>query len=212
MNAAAALAPYVGHIGRNRAAVERDLESFVALLLKWNRAHNLVSRETAAMELWSRHIADSLQVLKLLGPADLTVLDIGSGGGFPAIPLAIASGPERQFQLIEPNVKKASFLRTVSRALALDLVVHQERAEAAASKVKRPIDAVTSRALAPLARLCALAAPFFGPDTRAIFHKGREHVDELAESYRVWHHDVVVHASDTDSDGVLLELSNLRSR
>src|SRR5690606_11877994 len=99
--------------------------------------------------------------------------------------------------------------RTVSRELGLDLVIHQDRAE---SIVPSPADVVTSRALAPLAKLCALAAPFFGPATRALFHKGREHVDELAESHGVWHHDVVVHASDTDSSGVLLELSNLRSR
>jgi len=209
MNAASALEPYVPHVGRSLDSAERDLESFVTLLLKWNRTHNLVSRETTAADLWSRHVRDRLQVLKYLRPSDREIIDIGSGGGFPAVPLAIASDAQRRFQLIEPNSKKASFLRTVSRELGLDLVIHQDRAE---SIVPSPADVVTSRALAPLAKLCALAAPFFGPATRALFHKGREHVDELAESHGVWHHDVVVHASDTDSSGVLLELSNLRSR
>ena len=71
---------------------------------------------------------------------------------------------------------------------------------------------ITSRALASLTELCAMAAPFFGPETRAVFHKGREHVDELTESGAIWHHDVITIRSDTDPQGVLLELKNLRLR
>src|SRR5690606_26609338 len=109
-----AVAPYRQYLGRDADEVAGDLESFAALLLKWNRAQNLVSRETTD-QLWSRHIVDSLQVLKLLRAGDRTLLDLGSGGGFPAIPLAIASGPGRHFVLVEPTAKKASFLRTANR-------------------------------------------------------------------------------------------------
>ena len=96
------------------AEVEADLESFAALLLKWNRVQNLVSRETAH-DLWPRHVADSLQILRFLRPTDRVIVDLGSGGGFPAIPLAIASGDARRFTLVEPIAKKTSFLRTASR-------------------------------------------------------------------------------------------------
>ena len=209
MSAAQVVAPYAQFLLRPRAEVEADLESFAALLLKWNRTQNLVSRETVG-DLWPRHIADSLQALKFLRESDRTIVDLGSGGGFPAIPLAIASGPARRFTLIEPIAKKASFLRTVSRELNLGLQVEAKRAEQLAAAGIPPADVVTSRALAPLVELCRLAVPFMGPGTRALFHKGREHVDELAESGAVWHYDVLVHASDTDSGGVLLELSNLR--
>lgn len=208
MPAAEVLAPYAQFLSRPLPDVAADLNSFAALLLKWNRTQNLVSRETD--DLWSRHIADSLQVLRLLREADRVVLDLGSGGGFPAIPLAIASGNTRQFILVEPVGKKASFLRTASRELGLGLRVESRRAEAIAPPELPPVDVVTSRALAPLAELCRLALPFCRPNTRAIFHKGREHVDELVESGAVWHHDVLVHASDTDPSGVLLELTNLR--
>jgi 16S rRNA (guanine527-N7)-methyltransferase len=209
MPAAEVLAPYEQFLSRPLPSVAEDLESFAALLAKWNRAQNLVSRETVN-SVWIRHVADSLQVLRYLRDTDRTVLDLGSGGGFPAIPLAIASKGRRDVILVEPTAKKASFLRAVSREVALGLRVENRRAEEIAPAELPPIDVITSRALAPLVELCRLAAPFYGHGTRAILHKGREHVDELAESDAVWHRDVLVHPSDTDPQGVLLELSNLR--
>lgn len=189
--------------------VARDLESFCGLLAKWQRVQNLVSRETLS-EVWTRHIADSLQVLRLLHPTDQVILDLGSGGGLPAIPLAIVSKhTDRRLLLVEPNGRKVSFLRTVARELGLRVTVHDKRSDEIDSRETPPVNVITSRALASLPQLCAMAAPFFGPETRAIFHKGREHVEELAESGAVWHHDVVVHPSETDPKGVLLELSHL---
>lgn len=206
----AAIAPYARYFARSETDVTKDLESYAQLLAKWQRIQNLVSRETLA-EVWTRHFADSLQVLKLLEQADLTILDLGSGGGFPALPLAIASkGLTRRFILVEPTSRKASFLRTVARELDLDVRVEARRAEEIDSRETGPVDVITSRALASLTRLCAMAAPFFGPTTRAIFHKGREHVEELVESGALWHHDVVLVKSDTDERGVLAELKNLR--
>jgi len=213
MSAADALAvvePYRALLTRPAEVVARDLESFAQLLAKWQRVQNLVSRETLA-GLWTRHVADSLQVLPLLRPDDATFLDLGSGGGFPAIPLAIAlKNHTHRFVLVEPNARKASFLRTVARELDLPVTVEARRSEAIDPRETEPIDVITSRALASLKDLSALAAPFFGPQTRAIFHKGREHVDELAESDAVWHHDVLITKSATDPGGVLLELKNLR--
>ena len=170
---------------------------------------NLVSRETLN-EVWTRHIADSLQVLRFLGHDDNVILDLGSGGGLPALPLAIASkGSTRQFILVEPNGRKSSFLRTVARELGLAVNVHDRRSDQIDSRETPQVNVITSRALASLPQLCEMVAPFFGPETRAIFHKGRAQVEELAESSAVWHHDVVVHPSDTDPKGVLLELSHL---
>jgi 16S rRNA (guanine527-N7)-methyltransferase len=189
--------------------VAADLESYAQLLAKWQPVQNLVSRETLT-DVWVRHFADSLQVLKLLRPSDNVILDLGSGGGMPAIPLAIASrGSQRRFLLVEPNGRKASFLRTVARELGLAVTVFDTRSDEIDSRETPAVDVVTSRALASLPQLCAMAAPFFGPETRAIFHKGREHVEELVESSAVWHHDVVVTGSDTDPQGVLLELKNM---
>jgi 16S rRNA (guanine527-N7)-methyltransferase len=200
---------YAPYFERDPNEVAADLESFSALLTKWQRVQNLVSRETLA-DVWTRHFADSLQVLKLLKSSDNVILDLGSGGGLPAIPLAIASkGSARRFLLVEPNGRKVSFLRTVARELDLAVAVFDKRSDEIDSRETPRVDVITSRALASLPQLCAMAAPFFGPETRAIFHKGREHVEELVESSAVWHHDVVVTGSDTDPQGVLLELKNL---
>ncbi len=194
---------------RDRSAVAEDLDAFAGLLRKWQKVQNLVSRETLD-DVWTRHFADSLQVLKLLTAKDNLILDLGSGGGLPALPLAIASkGTGRRFVLVEPNGRKVSFLRTVARELGLAVTVLDRRSDEIDSRETGVPDVITSRALAALPLLCTWAAPFFGPETRAIFHKGREHVEELVESGAVWHHDVVTLTSDTDPQGVLLELRHL---
>lgn len=205
-----AIRPFEAYFPRGLAATASDLESYFALLSKWQRVQNLVSRETLDAA-WTRHFADSLQVLPLVKPTDKHFLDLGSGGGLPAIPLAIAlKDSGAQFTLVEPTGRKASFLRTVARELHLPVSVINSRSEQVDPRETAGFDVITSRALAALPVLCGYMAPFFGPQTRAILHKGREHGEELAESAAVWHHDVVITASRTDVNGVLIELKNLR--
>lgn len=204
-----AVAPYLALCKRPADAVLRDLEFYAHLLAKWQRVQNLVSRETLD-QVWQRHFADSLQTLRYLRSDDRRFLDLGSGGGFPALPMAIAlKGSDAHFMLVEPTSRKVSFLRTVARDLGLAVTVIDKRSEQIDPRETSGFDLITSRALAGLPALCAMAAPFFGPQTRALFHKGREHVEELAESAALWHHDVVIHKSDTDPNGVLIELSKL---
>ncbi len=204
-----AVVPYVQYLSRPAEEVVSDLESYAQLLRKWQKVQNLVSRETLEA-VWTRHFADSLQVLKLLRAEDRLIVDLGSGGGFPALPLAIAlkNAPVR-FLLVEPNGRKVSFLRTVARELDLAVTVESRRSNEIDSRETGPVDVVSARALASLNELCVMAKPLFAPQTRAIFHKGREHLEELAESRLVWDHDVLIIPSDTDPNGVLLELSNL---
>ena len=207
-----AIAPYAAHV-ESPAGVADDLEIYLGLLEKWQRVQNLVSRETLP-EFWNRHVADSLQVLRLIGPEDLHFIDLGSGGGFPAIPLAIARKREDaiRFLLIEPNQRKASFLRTVSRELGLRVEVRVCRAEQIDSRETFVPDIITSRAVAALPALCGMAAPFLRGKTRALLHKGREYGEELADSRALWHFDVVVIPSDTSADSVILDIRNLRAR
>ncbi|MEQ1769226.1 MAG: 16S rRNA (guanine(527)-N(7))-methyltransferase RsmG [Devosia sp.] len=189
---------------------QQNLEAFAALLKKWNAAQNLVSRETLN-ELWPRHIADSLQLLPLLRPSDRNVIDLGSGGGFPAIPLAIASlGSERRFTLVEPIAKKAAFLRTAARELQLPLAVHGMRSDEVDSR--ETFDVVTSRALAALPKLLGLAQRFLGPSSRALLHKGREYRHEIREAAQLFDFDVLVHPSRTEAEAAILEISNLRAK
>jgi 16S rRNA (guanine527-N7)-methyltransferase len=197
---------YAALVSRSPVDIAADLESFAALLKKWQRAQNLVSRETE--ELWDRHFADSLQLLKYYR-GESHVLDLGSGGGFPAIPMAIAlKGSPVRFTLVESSAKKIAFLRAASRELRLDLETFRDRIE---TIDPRETPLITSRALADLPQLLSWSAPWFGDKTRALFHKGREHGEELDKSRAVWQFDVVVHPSDTGSGGVILEISNLKA-
>lgn len=212
MSEASAVSRYSEHFVRTEGAVIGDLESYARLLQKWQAVQNLVSRETLN-QVWTRHFADSLQVLPLLGDADRDFMDLGSGGGFPALPLAIAlkGGPQR-FVLVEPNGRKASFLRTVTRELGLAVTVLAQRSDEIDSRETPIPDVITSRALAAMPLLCDWMEPFFASKTRALLHKGREYVEELAESGAHWHHDVVMVPSDTDPGGVILEITNLRRK
>ncbi|SMQ85995.1 16S rRNA m(7)G-527 methyltransferase [Devosia lucknowensis] len=208
----AAIQAYAGHVTRPIEAVANDLESYAKLLTKWQSVQNLVSRETLS-QIWTRHFADSLQVMTLTKPSDRLFLDFGSGGGFPALPMAIASkGSDRRFVLIEPTARKVSFLRTVTRELGLNVTVIGVRSDQTDSRETGTPDVITSRALAAMPQLCTWMAPFFGPQTRALLHKGREHVEELAESGAHWHHDVLITKSDTDPGGVIVEVTNLRGK
>tara|TARA_R110002020_G_scaffold80502_5_gene200837 strand:- start:1764 stop:2411 length:648 start_codon:yes stop_codon:yes gene_type:complete len=209
MGAYSVIEPYARHFVRPLDAVGKDLESYAALLTKWQAVQNLVSRETLD-SVWSRHFADSLQVLALLRDTDQTFLDIGSGGGLPALPLAIAlKGSNRHFTLVEPNGRKVSFLRTVARELDLLVTVEGQRSDRIDSRETPVPDVITCRALASLPQLCEWMMPFFGARTRAILHKGREHVEEIAETVTRWDFNVVSTPSDTDPSGVLLTLTNL---
>ena len=207
-----AIERYAPYFTRPLADVVADLESYAQLLRKWQAVQNLVSRETLD-QVWSRHFADSLQVLPLLKSDERAFLDLGSGGGLPALPLAIAlKGPNHYFTLVEPNGRKVSFLRTVARELGLIVTVEGSRSDQIDSRETPPPDVITSRALASLPQLCTWMKPFFKSHTRAILHKGREHVEELAETVTRWDCDVVITASDTDPSGVLLTLTNLRAK
>lgn len=204
------VSPYARYLPRPIADVATDLESFCELLTRWNATQSLVSRETLP-DIWKRHMSDSLQLLPLLRSGDRRLTDVGSGGGFPALPLAIAlKGSGSRHLLIEANGKKASFLRTVIRVLALDAEVATVRAEAVDSRETAQV--ITARAVAPLDELLRLAAPLFGRVTRGLFHKGREYGEEMQRAAAAWQFDVLVHGSRTDPEGVLLEIENLQRR
>jgi 16S rRNA (guanine527-N7)-methyltransferase len=187
-----------------------DLERFAALLRKWNAVQNLVSRETVD-ELWPRHIDDSRQLMKFVRPTDKRVIDLGSGGGFPAIPMAIASREtERRFTLVEPLAKKAAFLRTVARELELRIAVEAKRTEQIDSR--ETFDLVTSRALAALPVLCGYIERLQKANGHALLLKGRNYRQELDAAAQNFHFDVLVHPSESDAEGVILEITNLRAK
>lgn len=195
---------------RSLEEISADLDSFFQMLGKWQRVQNLVSRETL-IQFWSRHVADSLQLLNYWSTGSVHVVDIGSGGGFPALPLAIARKESNdRFTLIESNGRKAVFLKAVIREFDLNAVVLDSRVES----VQLPVPAaiVTARAVAALPRLLEMAEPICGPETRLLLHKGREYREEVKAADIDWRFDVIEHKSLTDPDAVVLELCGPAAR
>ncbi len=190
-------------LGVSRESWSR-IEEFVALLVQWQQRTNLVSPNSLP-QIWARHVIDSLQLLPLLPPATRLIADLGSGGGFPAIPLAIASGAE--FHLYESIAKKAAFLREAGRIGRCKVTIHNHRLEnLSAVKVLPQIEVVTARALAPLRELLQLAEPFLKNGAKAFFHKGADCDAELTEASKYWKIKAERHSSLTDSSAVILEV------
>lgn len=188
------------------------LSTFVGLLRKWQPAENLISPATLPA-LWRRHVADSAQLVPIF-PAVRTWLDVGSGGGFPGLIVAclIADTPDRHVHLVESNQRKCAFLRRVVSEARLPATIHQGRVEATLEAWETPVDLVTARALAPLARLLAMAAPVLTRGVPAAFHKGRDFEGEIDEASKSWGFDLIIHKSRIEEDGVILEISGLHRK
>ena len=180
------------------------LRRFAELLLRWNVTLNLISAGDAGV-VWDRHIADSLQLVQFMPPGIERAVDLGSGGGFPGLVLAIATGV--RFELIESDRRKASFLRTAVLETGAPATVHNCRIEAA-SMPAAPL--VTARALAPLPLLLSLAARFLSPDGICLFLKGANVQTELTAAEAAWTMAAECIPSQTSPDGVLLRVSSLR--
>ena len=187
------------------AATTARLDAFTDLLLRWNSRINLVAdRDAEAVR--TRHIADSLQLLPLLPEGDGPVGDLGSGGGFPGLVLAIAL--RRPFHLVESDRRKAAFLTEAAAQLGLAHVrVHPARIEAARLP---PLAALTARALAPLPDLLPHAARLLAPGGIALFPKGRTAEDELTATLLHWKLRVMRFASRTAPDATIFHLSEIR--
>lgn len=184
-------------------AVLARLEIHADLLRKWQKRINLVGSGTLA-DLWRRHFLDSAQLLALIPKGARVLVDLGSGAGFPGLVLAAIG--DFEVHLIDSDARKGVFLREAARAMGLRVTVHTGRIEAMA-----PIraDVVTSRALAPLTDLLALALAFTGPETVCLIPKGKGAQDELTAAGKEWTMAATATPSATDPAGVLLSLSGL---
>ncbi len=196
--------------GVSRETYER-LERFVGLLGKWQPAQNLVSATTLA-NVWTRHVADSAQLLDL-APNALRWLDLGSGAGFPGVVLAIMLNSRAgSITLVESNQRKCAFLRAALQAADSLATIRCERIESVLEQWRDPVDVITARAVAPLSILCQWMAPLLGGGTRALLHKGREIDRELAEAALQWRIDLVRHPSRVEKGSWIVEIRSLERR
>ncbi len=193
--------------------VSRETEArlliFVELLLRQQQKQNLVGNSTLPY-VWTRHVADSLQLLPLAPDAKVWV-DFGSGGGFPGIPIAcaLAEQPGTMVHLIESVGKKANFLREVVRTLNLPAQVHQQRAEKFGESCAESVGVVTARALSPLKTLCDQAFPFIQRGALGLFPKGQDVATELTEAAKYWNIQASLVPSVTSPAGSIVMICGL---
>lgn len=184
------------------------LKVYEAMVRRWNSAINLVSKSSLP-DLWARHIEDSAQVLKL-GPSTAAVwADLGSGGGFPGLVVAILAKelrPALRVVLVEADIRKAVFLRQVVQTLGLSCTVRSERIE---SLAQLEADVVSARALTALPDLLGYAEKHLRPGGVAIFPKGARFRDELSQAREIWDFDVDIEPSLADPEAAILVIRNI---
>jgi 16S rRNA (guanine527-N7)-methyltransferase len=178
---------------------EARLDRFVTLLLQWQQHTNLIAPSTEPI-IWTRHIADSLQLLDLVANAKIWV-DLGSGGGFPGLVIAcaLADRPGTQIHLVESIGKKAAFLREAAQVCGAPAIVHAERIADFVKHAPTNIDVVTARALAPLKKLLGEASPLLKKGATGLFPKGQDVAAELTEAAKCWKIQMSLVPSRTDS-------------
>jgi 16S rRNA (guanine527-N7)-methyltransferase len=175
------------------------LDRFVEQLLATQSHTNLIGSGTIP-QLWTRHVADSLQLLDL-APDATTWLDLGSGAGFPGLVIAcaLADRPQTAVHLVESTGKKANFLRDVVEALALPVIVHHTRIEQLAPAFAAQV--ITARAVAPLPKLFGYVAPLLHSGAKALLPKGQDVEVELTEAAKYWKIEADLVASRTNPAG-----------
>jgi len=216
------------------------LALYERLLRQWQKAVNLVAPGTLD-DIWHRHFADSAQLIAL-APGARTWVDLGSGGGFPGLVVAILladkpfpipsgvapSSPGRGelpqatakpicITLIESNARKCAFLHEVARqsgvAPGIAVDILSTRIEVAATQASlQGPDVVSARAVAPLDKLLGLAAPLFTAGTIGLFLKGRDAAAELKAAERRWDFEVDLLPSRTEPEARVITIRRLQAK
>ena len=186
----------------SRETLQR-LKRYVELLLKWQRAINLIGPNTA-QDIWCRHILDSGQLMAHLPTTSGPVVDIGSGAGLPGMVLAIMGVPD--VHLIDSDSRKCVFLHEASRVTGAAVQIHNSRVE---TMEIAPAAIVTARAVAPLKRLIELTQSVSKQNTVFFFFKGKDVKNELTEIKRNWNMSLDVIPSYSSTEGVILRMESL---
>jgi 16S rRNA (guanine527-N7)-methyltransferase len=191
----------------SRETLDR-LEAFVALVEKWNPVINLVAKSSLS-DIWHRHLEDSAQLVSM-AQLGYYWIDIGSGGGFPGIVVAIILqeiAPATRVVLIESDVRKSTFLRQAVATLGLSCDIYNARIESLHLQRGATLSA---RALAPLPKLLALSESLVEEGGVCLLMKGQSYLHELADARRSWSFECDIIKSQTNADAAVLKIRNIQ--
>ena len=184
------------------------LEMYYALLLKWQKAINLVSPASLS-EAWRRHFVDSVQVLKYLPEDCKTLADLGSGGGFAGLVIALCR-PDLTIHLIDSDMRKCQFLKTVARETGAENVsVHTGRVEQVLGGLK--VDTITARGFAALDKIFDLsdASRESWPSVKYVLLKGARYDEEIKIAQKKYDFRVDAYPSVTESESRILRIEDV---
>lgn len=184
------------------------LDAYLELLKQWNPKINLVAPRTLT-QAWQRHIIDSAQIYRHIPEGATTWVDLGSGGGFPGLVVAILAQdtcPDLSVTLVESDARKSAFLRTVARTTGVKVSIKVDRIETIPPMRQ---DVVSARALAPLPLLLEYVHHHIAPNGTALLMKGATWEKELADADATWRFSCIPHKSETDPNAVILEVGDL---
>ncbi len=164
---------------KNIKNAENDIKKYIDILLEWQKHVNLISNNTIK-DIWIRHVLDSAQLFYLLPSSVKTLVDVGSGGGFPGIILGILNKingfPIQKIILIESDLKKSLFLKEINRQLNLNIEVINERVE----KIEGlKVDILTCRAFSELKQILIMCQKIVSRETICLLPKGKEVEKEI---------------------------------
>lgn len=183
------------------------LQVYHELLLKWQKAINIVSPATIS-EAWIRHFADSAQIVQYIPEGAKVYADLGCGGGFPGLVVAMMR-PDLDVHLVESDERKCQFMRTVSRETSIPVTIHTDRIESV--DIGAVPDVVSARALADLRSLLGYVIPWaeVNPELVALFLKGAKAEEEIAAAQADFVFSRESFPSVTDTGASILRLRKI---
>lgn len=182
------------------------LDIFHGLLAKWTASINLISKPTRD-QIWSRHILDSAQIWQHKPSKHKIWVDIGTGGGFPGLILAIMAEDDTEFHFVESDARKCAFLRNASREVGVSVTVHTQRIESMSGLCA---DVVSARALATVDKLLTLTTDILADDGVCMFQKGAACDIEIEEAQNNWAFLYDIKPSITSNEGALLTIKDIQ--
>lgn len=187
------------------------LSLYLNTLLKWQTKINLISNNTIeAAE--TRHIADSLQLQKFIPSEIKTLIDLGSGGGLPGIPLAITTNIKTY--LVESDKRKSIFLEEIIRQTKINASVINERIEDVKNKKFNEPVLITARALAEMKNIFELINSFLEKNHITMYKilllKGKNVSRETVEAEKHWKFNIRCEQSETDTDSTVVIIDTLK--
>lgn len=187
------------------------LNTYLVLLKEWQNKFNLVSKSSLE-DAWFRHFEDSAQLFKFIPKTAHSLIDFGSGAGFPGMVLAIMAlekTPYLKVTLVESIKKKTLYLNEVATATGVDVEIENSRIE---NLKPQKADVITSRAMTSLNDLLKYAFSFCHEQTVCIFPKGRRYAEELAEAHKHWRFKCQIEPSEVSEEGKILIITDITKK